>query len=114
MILSKNTLFFIDFEYSCVGDIFWDLANTSWFLDIPQRKYLLEEYFGYYKEEDYQKLLDYLFVVKFYNATWSLLKSKDSTTDYDYLNGAKTIFEEINMVYNISIESWCSCWKKKK
>ncbi len=95
MILSENTLFFIDFEYACMGDIFWDLATASWFLDIPQRKFLLQQYFGYYREEDYGKLVDYLFIVKLYNATWSLLKSKDSTSDYDYLNGAKTIFKEM-------------------
>ena len=48
-----------------------------------------------FKNEYYQKLLDYIFVVKFYNATWSLLKSSDSNSNYDYLTGAKMIFKEL-------------------
>ena len=48
-----------------------------------------------FKKEYYQELLDYLFIVKFYNATWSLLKSSDSNSDYDYLAGAEMIFNDL-------------------
>ncbi|WP_252226418.1 choline kinase family protein [Clostridium sp. ZBS2] len=95
ILLSKNNLYFIDYEYSAMGDVFWDLATISWFLNDNCRKNLLIQYFGYYKEEDYKKLLDFLYVVKFYNATWSLLKTKDPNNDYDYLNGANIIFEDL-------------------
>lgn len=95
IILSNNNLYFVDYEYSSMGDVFFDLATISWFFTENSRKQLLTLYFGEFKNEYYQKLLDYLFVVKFYNATWSLLKSSDSNSDYDYLAGSEIIFKEL-------------------
>lgn len=95
IILSNNDLYFVDYEYSSMGDVFFDLATISWFLSEKSRKSLLSLYFGEYKNKHYTKLLDYLFVVKFYNATWSLLKAKDSNSDYDYLSGAQMIFKDL-------------------
>ena len=95
IILSNNDLYFVDYEYASMGDIFFDLATISWFFSEKSRKDLLIFYFGKYNIEDYEKLLDYIFVVKFYNATWSLLKSTDSNSDYDYLSGAKMIFKDL-------------------
>lgn len=95
IILSNNDLYFVDYEYASMGDIFFDLATISWFFSEKSRKDLLKLYFGEYKNEYYEKLLDYIFVVKFYNATWSLLKSSDSNSDYDYLSGAKMIFKDL-------------------
>lgn len=99
----NNKTYFVDYEYSSMGDIFFDLATLSWFLDIEGRRILLSKYFGYFDNQHYKKLLDYLFVVKFYNATWSLLKSTDSNSDYDYLEGAKMIFDDLLNVYYIRI-----------
>ena len=95
ILLSNNNLYFVDFEYSSMGDIFFDLATISWFFTEDSRKSLIESYFGEFNDEYYKRLLDYLFVVKFYNATWSLLKSQDSNSSYDYLAGAKMIFKEL-------------------
>ncbi|MEE0933176.1 choline kinase family protein [Clostridium sp. D43t1_170807_H7] len=95
IILSNDNLYFVDFEYSSMGDVFFDLATISWFFTEDSRKQLLILYFGEFKNEYYQKLLDYLFVVKFYNATWSLLKSSDSNSDYNYLAGAEMIFNDL-------------------
>lgn len=95
IILNSNDLYFVDYEYSSMGDVFFDLATISWFLTEKCRRSLLTKYFGVFRDEDYKKLLHYLFVVKFYNATWSLLKSFDSSSDYDYLNGAKMIFDDL-------------------
>ena len=95
IILSNNDLYFVDYEYSSMGDVFFDLATISWFLSEKSRKSLLSLYFGEYKNKHYTKLLDYLFVVKFYNATWSLLKAKDSNSVYDYLSGAQMIFKDL-------------------
>ena len=78
-----------------MGDIFFDLATISWFFTEDSRKSLIESYFGEFNDEYYKRLLDYLFVVKFYNATWSLLKSQDSNSSYDYLAGAKMIFKDL-------------------
>lgn len=95
IILSNDNLYFVDYEYSSMGDVFFDLATISWFFTEKSRKDLLRFYFEEYKKQDYEKLLDYIFVVKFYNATWSLLKSVDSNSDYDYLSGAKMIFKDL-------------------
>lgn len=95
IILSDDNLYFVDYEYSSMGDIFFDLATISWFLTEECRKNLLTKYFGCFRHQDYKKLMDYLFVVKFYNATWSLLKSIDSTSEYDYLSSAEMIFNDL-------------------
>ena len=95
IILTEDNIYFVDYEYSSMGDVFFDLATISWFFNERSRKNLLELYFNECTEQHYEKLLDYLFVVKFYNATWSLLKSSDSSSDYDYLAGAKMIFNDL-------------------
>lgn len=95
IILTSNKLYFVDYEYSSMGDIFFDLATISWFFSEKSRKYLLKFYFGEYNPKDYEKLLDFIFIVKFYNASWSLLKSTDLNINYDYLSGAKMIFKDL-------------------
>lgn len=95
IILTFNKLYFVDYEYSSMGDIFFDLATISWFFSEKSRKDLLKFYFGEYNPKDYEKLLDFIFIVKFYNASWSLLKSTDLNINYDYLSGAKMIFKDL-------------------
>lgn len=95
IILTSNKLYFVDYEYSSMGDIFFDLATISWFFSEKSRKDLLKFYFGKYNPKDYEKLLDFIFIVKFYNASWSLLKSTDLNINYDYLSGAKMIFKDL-------------------
>ena len=95
IILTSNKLYFVDYEYSSMGDIFFDLATISWFFSEKSRKDLLKFYFGEYNPKDYEKLLDFIFIVKFYNASWSLLKSTDLNITYDYLSGAKMIFKDL-------------------
>lgn len=95
IILTSNKLYFVDYEYSSMGDIFFDLATISWFFSEKSKKDLLKFYFGEYNPKDYEKLLDFIFIVKFYNASWSLLKSTDLNINYDYLSGAKMIFKDL-------------------
>lgn len=95
IILTSNKLYFVDYEYYSMGDIFFDLATISWFFSEKSRKDLLKFYFGEYNPKDYEKLLDFIFIVKFYNASWSLLKSTDLNINYDYLSGAKMIFKDL-------------------
>ena len=95
IILTSNKLYFVDYEYSSMGDIFFDLATISWFFSEKSRKDLLKFYFGEYNPKDYEKLLDFIFIVKFYNASWSLIKSTDLNINYDYLSGAKMNFKDL-------------------
>lgn len=95
ILISKTSLYIIDYEFSGMGDIFFDLATIAWLQSYNGRINLLKAYFGTFNIKDYDKLLKYLYVVKLLNALWSLIKSSNSSNDYDYSNGANIIFEEL-------------------
>lgn len=95
IILSKTKLFIIDYEFSATCDVFFDLATISWLQSYNGRINLLKSYFRVFNINDYNKLLKYIYVVKLLNALWSLIKSSNSTSDYDYEKGANIIFQEL-------------------
>ncbi|GAB6167933.1 hypothetical protein JCM1393_03930 [Clostridium carnis] len=95
ILYNNEKVYFIDFEFSAMGDIFFDLATLSWFLNEDSKKNLLINYFGYYSDNLKEKLDDYLFVVKLWNSTWSLIKSINSTYDYDYKLGGNMILDDL-------------------
>lgn len=95
IIISKDNLFLIDYELSGMGDVFFDLATIAWLASEKARKTILKEYFGYFDINDYNKLIKYIYVVKMLSATWSLLKSLDNKSSYDYINGSSIIFREL-------------------
>ncbi|MGG7178528.1 phosphotransferase [Clostridium paraputrificum] len=90
-----NKAYLIDFEFSAMGDIFYDLATFSWLLTKEGRIQLLEAYFGEFRSEDYNKLNDYLFVVKIWNALWSYKKSLEGDFSYDYKRGGDLIINDL-------------------
>lgn len=98
---SSNVLYYddkaylIDFEFSAMGDIFFDLATLSWMLEEKERYFLLKSYFGYYSQSLMNRLTDYLFVVKLWNASWSFIKSLDSDSTYDYRLGGNMILDDL-------------------
>ena len=95
ILISKTNLYIIDYEFSAMGDIFFDLATIAWLQSYNGRINLLKSYFGTFDIADYDKLLKYLYVVKLLNALWSLIKSTESLNEYNYVNGANIIFEEL-------------------
>jgi len=95
ILISKTNLYIIDYEFSAMGDIFFDLATIAWLQSYNGRINLLKAYFGTFNIKDYDKLIKYLYVVKLLNALWSLIKSTQLLNDYNYANGAKIIFEEL-------------------
>ena len=90
-----NYVYLIDFEFSGMGDIFFDLATISWFLKDEMQDELIRKYFGYFDKELKKKLKDYLYVVKLWNATWSYKKSIDNKSDYDYRLGGNMILDDL-------------------
>ena len=52
IILSNDNLYFVDYEYSSMGDVFFDLATISWFFNERSRKNLLELYFNECTEQN--------------------------------------------------------------
>ncbi|MEG0668005.1 MAG: choline kinase family protein [Clostridium sp.] len=95
VLFKDNKVYLIDFEYTAMGDIFYDIATFCWLLNEECRIEFLKSYFGYYSDELHTKLENYLFVVKLWNATWSYKKSLTSLSNYDYSLGAKLILEDI-------------------
>lgn len=91
----NNYVYLIDFEFSGMGDIFFDLATISWFLKDEMQDELIKKYFGYSDIELKKKLKDYLYVVKLWNATWSYKKSIDNKSDYDYRLGGNMILDDL-------------------
>lgn len=101
ILITGNDLYFIDYEFSAIGDIFYDLATLSWMMNDEGKKNLLKFYFHKPTNYHYKKLAYYLYVVKFWNACWSLLKSKDNTSTYDYKKGAEMIFQDLWQNYSL-------------
>ncbi|MBS5884597.1 phosphotransferase [Clostridium sp.] len=95
ILYTKNSVYLIDFEFSAMGDIFFDLATLSWFLNEDMKNELIKSYFGYSSKNLNEKLEGYLFVVKLWNATWSFIKSVNSTSDYDYKIGGNMILDDL-------------------
>lgn len=95
ILYKNNSIYFIDFEFSGVCDIFFDLATISWFLDESMKLELLNSYFGYYDLSLKEKLENYIFIVKLWNATWSYKKSINNKTSYDYKLGANMILDDL-------------------
>ncbi|MGL5087445.1 MAG: phosphotransferase [Clostridium sp.] len=95
IILYNEDIYIIDYEFSGTCDIFFDLATVAWLQNYDGRVNLLTSYFGYFSSKDYEKLIKYLYIVKFLNALWSIIKSTSSSSDYDYKAGANIIFDEL-------------------
>lgn len=95
ILYTKNSVYLIDFEFSAMGDIFFDLATLSWFLNEDMKNELIKSYFGYSSKNLNEKLEGYLFVVKLWNATWSFIKSVNNTSDYDYKIGGNMILDDL-------------------
>lgn len=95
ILYSNNSVYLIDFEFAGMGDVFFDLATISWFLEDGLKDELITSYFGYFNVNLKKKLNEYLFVVKLWNATWSFIKSINNTTDYDYKLGGNMILDDL-------------------
>lgn len=95
ILYSNDYTYFIDFEFAGMGDIFFDLATISWFLEDKLKDELIKNYFGYFSVTLKKKLTGYLFVVKLWNATWSFIKSINNTSDYDYKLGGNMILDDL-------------------
>lgn len=95
ILYTESNVFFVDFEFSGIGDIFFDLATLSWFLNDKLKMELLNSYFGYFNLSLKEKLDNYIFVVKLWNATWSFIKSINSNSHYDYRLGGNMILDDL-------------------
>lgn len=96
ILYSNHKVYLIDFEYSCMCDIYFDLATFCWLLTDTQKNMFIENYFGYTSNTIKNKLNDYLFIVKLNNAIWSINKHLYETNKlYDYKLSSEIILKEL-------------------
>jgi len=79
-VLDDGELHFIDWEFSGVGDIYFDLATLSYAYDSvdtlsPElQQYLLACYFGTVSEKNYIRLEGMKYMLMFFSAMWGMLQ----------------------------------------
>ena len=69
----------LDWEFSGMGDVVYDLATMSMNFSKRKQQYMLKCYFGNTSRHYYEHLLDMIFVARFWNAMWAvtLIEEKD-------------------------------------
>ena len=73
IIIKEGKIYLIDFEFSGMNDIYYDLAGFCCMLNDEKREIFLNNYF---KDEkcDKEKLNDYIKINFLWNASWNLIK----------------------------------------
>jgi thiamine kinase-like enzyme len=95
MILTNNGLILVDWEYSGVGDRFFDLGMLAAYheLDASQERLLIETYFG----ELYSGALARLRLMRamsdLRDATWGIVQAQYSTLEFDFENYSMKRFQ---------------------
>ncbi len=90
--LDTATLRLIDWEYSGMGDIFFDLAIICMPYTKEQKEEFLILYFGECDAEKLAGLEQMTYVVTLWNALWAVLQRKLSNGDADYIGIANYLF----------------------
>lgn len=89
--IDDGTVRLIDWEYSGMGDVFFDLSCISMFYSQTQKEELLKCYFGKCDIDKLISLEQLSFVVSFWNAMWAVLQTDLSESNNDYKQMAKLL-----------------------
>ncbi len=95
IIVSNNSPLLIDFEFSSLNDIFFDLATYSLFINNSKQLYFLKSYLGTITNYDIEKLKNYIKLVKLYNGLWSITKSLSTNKNYNYRKGGFIVLSSL-------------------
>lgn len=95
IIVSNTSPILIDFEFSSLNDVFFDLATYSLFINSSKKLYFLKSYLGTITNYDIEKLRNYIKLVKLYNGLWSITKSSPINKNYDYKKGGFIVLSSI-------------------
>lgn len=81
IIFYKKSIKFIDWEYTGVNDIFFDLATicSEFHLDKREKTILLKKYFKYYKKKDEKKLSSFIIIYKNICKLWFMDLEKSNS-----------------------------------
>ena len=87
----------LDWEYSGMGDVFFDLANFSAHHEIgeEEERFLLEACFGECRERDVSRLRLMRIMSHLREAMWGVVQVRLSTLDFDFVGYAKQFFERM-------------------
>ena len=85
-ILDDGEIRLVDWEYACMGDRFFDLANFSvnHDLSLDDDRRLLEAYFGEAGDKEFASLRLMRFMADFREAMWGVLQSGISELDFAF------------------------------
>jgi thiamine kinase-like enzyme len=79
-VLDDGNIYFIDWEFSGVGDLYYDLATLTYAYDSPNtlsrnlQEFMLKCYFGDVSQENWVRLEGMKYMVMFFTAMWGLLQ----------------------------------------
>ncbi len=79
-VLDDGQIWFIDWEFSGVNDIYYDLATLTYAYDSPDtlsrdlQEYMLACYFGKVSKENWTRLEGMKYMLLFFTAMWGLLQ----------------------------------------
>lgn len=107
-VLDDGEVRFIDWEFSGVGDIYYDLATLTYAYDSPKtlplnlQEYMLECYFGNVSEQNWIRLEGMKYMVMYFTAMWGLLQQGMQNEGYvqevegfNFIEYANVTFETI-------------------
>lgn len=85
IIITKEKVFLIDFEFSAMNDIYYDIAGFCCMLSDEKKEFFINNYFEN-KKYDKAKLNDYMKINFVWNASWNLIKylENDSIKHLEY------------------------------
>lgn len=101
MILTENGLVLLDWEYSGVGDRFFDLGMLATYhdLDDVQEEQLIEAYFGVAYPGALARLRLMRAMSDLRDATWGIVQSRYSSLEFDFISYSMKRFQRF---YKIS------------
>jgi thiamine kinase-like enzyme len=96
-LLEGGRLLIVDWEYSGMGDPFFDLANFSTNHDLSEDddRTLLRAYLGRVRERDFARVRLMRIMSDFREAMWGVVQQGLQTTDADYVEYADRFFARL-------------------
>lgn len=87
----------LDWEYSGMGDIFFDLANFAdhHHFNDDAEEFLLREYFGACRVREQARLKLMRIMSDLREAMWGVVQARVSTLDFDFIGYANEFFERM-------------------
>lgn len=111
-VIDDGTIRFIDWEFSGVNDIYYDLATLTYAYDsldtLPRelQEHMLACYFGEVREENWDRLEGMQYMLMFFTAMWGLLQQGMQNEGhvrfvegFDFLEYANVTFEAMRQFH---------------